>query len=390
MKLRPDARDWAFMGTITTAHYTHHVITSLLNPMMPSIRDAFGLSYAQTGFLNSAFSLTMGFSNAPMGVLADRYGSRLVISLGLVLTGIAGMGIAMATGYWYLMAVLIGLGIIAGTYHAPAAALIAKQFPSSGRGMAMGLHVTGGNLSFFTSPLLAGALVALTGDWTTPFLWLAIIPIVIGVATWFLSPSVPTSGRSLIECLKIVSEVKSLIKICGPLVSTSILFQMMSVAMISFLALYLVDVRGFETGVAAAMYAVSPFVGLFGAPLGGWLSDRVGRRGVIVAAVALIGPGMLLVTLVPDWLMVMPLALVGLGSSMRMTVTETLVMDASPDGRRGSILGAYHMLSQELGGLMAPLMGLIALWLSLSIAFGAFAVVVAAMSVAVILLRNRL
>src|SRR3981081_3586065 len=79
-------RGRVLLGTITAAHFAHHTSNSLLNPLLPLIRDTFALSYAQSGFAVSAYALSLGLSNGPIGLLADRIGSRQGIVLGLVLT----------------------------------------------------------------------------------------------------------------------------------------------------------------------------------------------------------------------------------------------------------------------------------------------------------------
>ena len=92
-------RGRALLGTLTAAHFSHHVTNSLLNPLLPSIRDAFGLSYAQSGIAVSAFALSAGLANAPWGVLADRIGSRTVIVLGLLLMGVVSVALATSGEY---------------------------------------------------------------------------------------------------------------------------------------------------------------------------------------------------------------------------------------------------------------------------------------------------
>src|SRR5918912_1206664 len=141
--------------------------------MLPFIRDDFNLSYADSGLLVSAFSLSLGFSNAPLGILADRIGSRPVITAGLVLIGLASLALGLAGAYWQLLVLLILTGVIAGSYHAPAAALIARSFPSNVLGSAMGFHITGGHLSFFLGPAAAAAVVGLTATWRNPSRWFA-------------------------------------------------------------------------------------------------------------------------------------------------------------------------------------------------------------------------
>src|SRR5215207_2563994 len=129
----------------TTAHFSHHVSNSLLNPLLPFIRDAFSLTYGESGLLVSAFAMSLGLSNAPIGMLADRFGARLVVVVGLFLTGAISIAVGMAGSYWQLFALLIVMGLIHGSYHAPASALMARIYPASSRGSAIGLHITGGH-----------------------------------------------------------------------------------------------------------------------------------------------------------------------------------------------------------------------------------------------------
>src|SRR2546428_7536204 len=97
-----EARGRGLLGTITAAHSSHHVANSLLNPLLPLIRTAFGLSYAESGFAVSAFSIAAGLANAPWGVLADRVGSRVVVVRGLFLMGAASLALATAGSDWHI------------------------------------------------------------------------------------------------------------------------------------------------------------------------------------------------------------------------------------------------------------------------------------------------
>lgn len=147
----------------TTAHFSHHVSNSILNPLLPYIRDSFALTYGQSGWLVSAFAVSLGLSNAPIGMLADRFGARLVVVGGLMLTGLVSAAVAFSGNYWQLFGLLILLGLVSGSYHAPASALMARVYPASSRGAALGLHITGGHLSFFVVPAVAAWMVTQTG-----------------------------------------------------------------------------------------------------------------------------------------------------------------------------------------------------------------------------------
>src|SRR2546422_9623399 len=183
-----EARGRGLLASITAAHFSHHVTNSLLNPLLPLIRDAFALSYAESGLAVSAFSIASGLANAPWGMLADRVGSRVVIVGGLFLMGAASVALAMAGAYWQLLALLVLLGVVSGSYHGPAAALIARTFSPRLRGTAMGIHITGGHLSFFAAPPMAGVVATGPRPWPTPFAWFPVAPILFGALLWLVAP----------------------------------------------------------------------------------------------------------------------------------------------------------------------------------------------------------
>jgi MFS family permease len=377
-------RGRVLLGTITAAHFAHHTSNSLLNPLLPLIRDTFALTYTQSGFAVSAYSLSLGLSNGPIGLLADRIGSRKVIVAGLVLTGLVSVALAQAGDYAQLLILLLALGIISGTYHAPAAALIARSFSPRVRGAAMGFHITGGHLAFFAAPLLAAYLATTTGTWRTPYFWFAIVPIVLGVLLWFTaSPDHPS--RAAGDVWAPFREIRTVMGTIGPLVSLSIAFQVGISAMLAFLALYLVDARGVSPALAAAAFGFTQLLGVIGAPAGGWLSDRLGRRTPILISLGFIGPSVYLLTLVPNEWLVVPLTIFGLAFSMRGTATEVLVMDTAPAHRRGAVLGAYYLAAQPIGGIATPVFGAIAGVTGIAAAFSGVGLLLVAMSLIAVL-----
>ena len=302
-----------------------------------------------------------------------------MIVVGLVLTGLVSVALAQAGEYAQLLILLLALGIISGTYHAPAAALIARSFSPRVRGSAMGFHITGGHLSFFAAPLLAAYLATTTGTWRTPYLWFAIVPVVLGVLLWLVA-SPDRQTRAAADLWAPFREIRTVISTIGPLVSLSVAFQVRISAMFAFLALYLVDARGISPALAATAFGFTQLLGVIGAPAGGWLSDRLGRRTPILISLGFIGPSVYLLTLVPNELLVIPLVIFGLAFSMRGTATEVLVMDTAPADRRGAVLGAYYLAAQPIGGIATPIFGAIAGVTGIAAAFSGVGLLLVAMS----------
>src|SRR5206468_3879166 len=150
------------------------------------------------------------------------------------------------------------------------------------------------------------------------------------------------------------------------------------------------DARGLSPALAAVFFGVPQLVGVVGAPLGGWLSDRFGRRRVMVGGLALMGPAVYAITAVPNDALLPALVVFGLLWSMRSTVTETLVMDSASPGRRATVLGGYYLLNAHVGGIGAPLFGFLAEAVGLANAFSWIGIAFVAMSAVALVVGRRL
>ena len=84
------------------------------------------------------------------------------------------------------------------------------------------------------------------------------------------------------------------------------------------------------------------------------------------------------------------LVVFGLLWSMRSTVTETLVMDSAPAGRRATVLGAYYLVNAHVGGIGAPLFGFLAEAVGLATDFSWIGIAFVALSVVALVIGRRL
>jgi len=358
----------SLLVAFSLAHFAHHVTNSLLSALLPFIRDAFALSYTETGFAVTAYTIASGVTNAPLGLVADRVGRRRVIVGGLVLIGLSSVAIAGSGTYSQLLLALMVMGIASGTYHAPASAIIAETFSRARRGIAMGTHTTAGHFSFFAAPLVAGSLAA-AGTWRTPYLVFAAAPIACALLLWRVAP-VGARSTERHEWLATFNDIAAVARAIGGLVSLSIVFQVLLSAALAFLSLYLVDARGISPAVAAALFGVPQLAGLVGAPLAGTLSDRFGRRVVLLLGLAVTGPASWALVSVPNELVFLPLLVLGISLSVRATTTEVLIVDNAPPTRRSTVLGTYYLVNQPVGGVAAPIFGAIAGAIGIASAFG--------------------
>ncbi|MBW1698016.1 MAG: MFS transporter [Deltaproteobacteria bacterium] len=347
---------WLFV----VSHFSHHVITALVVPLLPFIRNDFSLDYTQSGLVISAFTLSYGIAQMPAGWLADRLGPQKLITLSI--TGVAFAGLLMGLSQTYILMIcfLILMGLCGGGYHPSAPPLISASVKPENRGFALGCHVIGGSASYFLSPLI-GAYIATALGWRGAFISLAIPTIIFGIIFHVVL------GRKITENgMQQPTEAKGSEKNASggfyrPILAFLILSTSVSAIMtstIAFIPLFIVDHFGVAEKNAAALMALVYSTGLWAAPIGGYLSDRLGSIPVIVAICFISGPTMFLMNIVPYGIgFAMLLLIVGSIIMIRMPVSEAYIVGEIPQQYRSTVLGVYFFCSIEGGGVLTPVMG---------------------------------
>lgn len=354
------------------AHFSHHVCTGVLAPLLPLLRQSFGLNYFQSGVLISSFSLAYGFGQVPMAVLADRFSRRSIIIGGLMGAAASGIGVSLTQQFWQMIPLFVLMGLFGSSYHAPASSFLAQSIPIENRGRALGLHVTGGTGSFFITPILALWIASVLQTWRYSFFLLALPSLLAAGLIWRATeePADETGAGQTIKNNNSAKGVNAagndqepmfwmdIVRALGVLVSLTILLNIIFSSINSYLPLYMVDHHGISPKWAGIVVSVIAGAGMIGAPVGGALSDRVGRKRIILSAFILSGPLFFAVTRSPYglWLL-LALILYGFSMSVRMPTTESLIADVVPVNRRTTVLGIYFFLTMETAGVVTPIIG---------------------------------
>jgi FSR family fosmidomycin resistance protein-like MFS transporter len=348
------------------SHFSHHVCTGVLVPLLPLLREVFNLNYFQSGILVSSFGIAYGFGQVPMAILADRFSRRLIIILGLLGISMAGISISLTQDFRQMVPFLIIMGLLGGTYHAPASSFISQVLPPEKRGQALGMHFTGGSFSFFLTPALALGIATLFGSWRSSFFILALPALLASTILWL------TTEEPQDQVLK-QSDQKNdpdsnstqdritwfqIIRSLGLLVSLAILLNVVFASVNSYMPLYMVDHHNISPRWAGIVVSVMSGAGIIGAPLGGALSDRLGRKQLILFSLTLAGPLFFAVTRSPfGILLLLSLVSYGLVMSVRMPSTESLIADVVPVGKRTTVLAIYFFLGMETASIVTPFVG---------------------------------
>jgi MFS family permease len=329
-----------FLILITIAHFAHHFLLTLLTPLLPYLQKDLMLDNTQIGILNSAFSIPYGLSHIPFGWLTDRVDSRLLILIGISGAAAAGLLVGLSPTYILIVAALILLGTVSGSYHPVSAPLVSASVDVKQRGRALGLHQIGGTASHFLTPIIAAGIATYFG-WRGSFIILSIPTILFGILLYFVLGRMNYAGKDNYQHH-------------GEAKKDDASFTFSWGRIISFLILSVVGYTIITGIIAFVVYSA----GFWAGPLGGYLSDRFGRVRVTLGASLLAGPIIYLLSRVSMGIGVY-LVLIGIGMSLylRMPVSEAFIISNTTQRNRGTILGVYYFGTRGGTGLVAPVIG---------------------------------
>lgn len=170
--LRADARVIALVGL---SHGTSHFYHLILAALFPWLKPAFGLSYAELGLLLTAFFVVSGVGQALAGFVVDRVGARAVLFFGMAMLGVSALVLSVAGSYAALMAGALLAGVGNSIFH-PADYTLLNQRVSRAR-LAHGFSVHGisGNIGWAAAPLFMTSVAALS-SWRMALAYAAILP----------------------------------------------------------------------------------------------------------------------------------------------------------------------------------------------------------------------
>ena len=105
------------LAAISVAHWVSHFHMFVLPMLFPFLKEQLGVGYIDLGFALTIFAIVSGLTQAPIGYLADHFGARKVLLIGLVLGGFALIMLGLHLSYPWLIASAVLLGIANSVYH---------------------------------------------------------------------------------------------------------------------------------------------------------------------------------------------------------------------------------------------------------------------------------
>jgi MFS family permease len=357
------SRSFKDVWLISAGHAFTHWYTATFYLLLPLIGKELGLSYTEIGLIMTTQHIVSAISNLPGGMVVDMVGKKgYLMATSLFWVGFPYALIALTHSYWMLLLCVTLVGIGNNLWHPAAITTLAYRYPER-KGLVISFHGMGGNLADGLAPLVVGALLAWF-SWRTVvvmnvvpgLVMAAMILVMLGAFTMSSSHDhVNAAGKSR-GVKNYLKDFASLLKNRAlMLVSIGSAFRTMTqTGLLTFLPVYLayeLDYSPFAVGVCLSVMQVAGFAA---SPIGGHLSDRMGRKRIVMSSMVLTCVMIVFMALAgKSFAFVLFIALVGFFLYAMRPVLQAWAVEATPRDLAGSGVGLQFGI-QHLGASVAP------------------------------------
>lgn len=316
-------------------HGMNHAMFNMLTPLGLTIMRFFQfeeISRVTLGF--TLYLMMYGFGQIPIGFVSDRLPRKALLAAGVMLNGVALAAVALFPDYKFFLVGMTLSGFGAAAYHPVGAAYLSDLY-SEKKGSALGICGVGATVGLIVGPWVGGVLCGVMG-WRGTFLVFSAACVLLGFV--FLTRALEPERERVDESQP------------GGWDRAIIGFLIMAAAVFTFRefsgwgGFYIVPVfgeivHGYSTGMSGYLLGMLSVGGLVAQPLGGILSDRLGRRWLVAGLLFLTA---VLITAVPhagEAMLVPTVVLFGFCYSATVPVLDAMIGDRAPSSIRGGVFG---------------------------------------------------
>ena len=351
---------------ISAGHGLTHWYTATFYLLLPLIGKELGLSYTEIGLIMTIQHFAGAVSNLPGGMIVDTIGQKgYLMAASLFWVGVPYAFMSITHDFWMLLVCVTLVGIGNNIWHPAAMPTLAYRYPER-KGLVLAFHGMGGNMGEAIAPIAVGALLAWF-SWRT----VVVINVVPGITMALLillllgAFATRSAGADGINASGDGRSVRDYLRDYGTLlrnkalmlVSVSAAFRTMTQAgLLTFLPVYLAYELGYSPFVVGVSMALLQVAGFIAGPIGGHLSDRMGRRRIVMSSMLLTGVMLIGMVLAgKSVLFVVFVALVGFFLYAMRAVLHAWAIESTPKNLAGSAVGIQFGVT-SLGASVSPLL----------------------------------
>ncbi len=344
------------ISILALGHLLNDVNQGAVTALLPFLVAQRGLSYTAAAGVVLAATLISAILQPLLGIVSDRRPLPWLIPLGMFLGGL-GIGLAgLLPNYEFIIAAVIISGAGVAAFH-PESHRFSNYVSRQQRGRGMSIFNVGGNLGFAIGPALVTAAVlwlGLAGTWV-----MAVPATLYALLLWRELPRFnqfrPAARSGKTANTDAVTDWSAFVRLTIVIVLRTALYY----GLLAFVPAYLISVRGLTIVEANSHLTLISVAGAAGTLLAGTLSDRLGRKRILLMALGAL-PILLLIFLnTSGWVASIALMLTGMATAAAFTVGVVMGQEYAA-ANLGVASGVTTGAAIGLGGLASPVLGRIA------------------------------
>ena len=344
-----EVRERTAARSVNGAQSLQHAYSQGLYVLLPELYGALGLTPVSAGAIEAVRRVSSGLSSMVGGFLLDRFAHRRIPTLfwSLLLMGLGYLLVGLSQGYLTILLAVLLAGGAGSLWHPAAIGLLSRARPGA-RGYVVTLHRASGSFGDVVGPLAVGVLL-LVVDWRS--IMVGAMPLTIAVAivlAWVIGRSARWSAQRQPatqprDSRTQASAVARLLR-SRPLVMLLLVSGVSGIGqggLMMWVGLYLRETQGLGPVGIGIHIGLLTGIGIVTGPMLGRLSDRIGRRPVIVGTLAAKATVATLLALTGSGLLFSALiALLGAFLFATNGLVQAAALDlADQDGLEGSMIG---------------------------------------------------
>ena len=338
-------------------------------PILYVLKADFAISIASAGIAVTSYSAAAAFWALIIGPLSDQFGRLIFLRTAAIVFSVAALLAGIAPSFAVFIGARVLAGLVGGTISACVIAQMADLFAYHERGRAMGWI---GAMYFVPAVIGLPAAAWITGQWGWRVLYFSMAILAV-LPAGFLPRRVVKrrrhpNGRASAQtnCLRVIrNQLVDYVNywrspVTRPGLLLALAFSATVSGLLTYLSTWLTEAFGMPVSTIGLVFLVTGVASTAGALTGGWLSDRLGKRRIILISSGLLAGVLFLVSAAKSSSEVyIILAIGGLMMALREGPYHALITELVPQNQRGAFVALRNSTAQIAIALSAAICGLL-------------------------------
>ena len=354
---------YSIMIAIGIAHLINDTMQAVIPAMFPLLERDLGLTFTQLGLISFVLNIIASTLQPVVGLFSDKKPMPYALPIGMMSSFIGIAIIAFSTQYVAIIVAVVFLGFGSAVFH-PEGSRVSFMAAGSKRGLAQSIYQVGGNSGQALAPLISAFIFDIYGQRGAALVLLATsagIILLAEISKWY---------KKQLEQERASKKKRILVSTLPPLtkkqvgIALTLLFIIIfarsfyTTNITSFYVFYLMDHYNVSLRSGQITIFIFMAVGVIGTFFGGSLSDRIGRKNVIVLSVVVPLPFCLALPYVPLWAATLFLMMIGSLIMISFSVTVVYAQELVPT-KIGTMAGLTTGFAFGIGAIGAMVIGIL-------------------------------